>query len=543
MGTRVLWRRWSVVIRSACAVVAVAAASPAAAVDPNEVAIDRMRLATDRAGVLSVESGRVLPHLEMEGAAWLGHANDPLVLHRLGDDRRVASLVGDRSGGALMATVGILDRAQLAIEIPVVLHQARQSGAVTPRSVDAWGFGSIRLVPKVRLLEAERHGVDVAVVTGLSVPVGGNDYIGSELTLQPELAASRSFREVRVAANLGATIRDEARLADAEMGNELSAQLGAAWDLEARSGLPLETGVVLAAAVSAANPFGHSDETSVELRGFGAFDFSSTVRLLAGGGAGLENGWGTPDWRIFAGAQLGFPRRPLPAPGPVPGAFAAEAAAPAPAAPVAAAAPAVAEAPPAPVALPVAPPDTDGDGLADADDRCPAAGGPAENGGCPDEDRDGDAVVDRSDECPDLPGPAEHRGCRPEATVKLEADRIRFEGTIHFNLASDVIQRRSTVLLDGIAAVIRAHPEIERIRVEGHADSRGGRAYNKALSERRAKSVVRALVARGIAADRLVPAGFGLERPVADNATREGRAQNRRVELHVLDARTAAANP
>jgi outer membrane protein OmpA-like peptidoglycan-associated protein len=63
------------------------------------------------------------------------------------------------------------------------------------------------------------------------------------------------------------------------------------------------------------------------------------------------------------------------------------------------------------------------------------------------------------------------------------------------------------------------------------------------LSERRATSVVRALVARGVPADRLDPAGFGLERPVADNGTREGRAKNRRVELHVVDARTAGTNP
>jgi outer membrane protein OmpA-like peptidoglycan-associated protein len=283
--------------------------------------------------------------------------------------------------------------------------------------------------------------------------------------------------------------------------------------------------------VSASNPFGRSDETSVELRSYGAFDLSSAVRLLAGGGAGLENGWGTPDWRIFAGAQLGFPRRPLS--GSVPGALAAAAPAPAPVAPPAAAPP-----PPA-----VAPPDADSDGLADADDRCPTAGGPAENGGCPDEDRDGDAVVDRDDECPDLAGSAEHRGCRPEATVKLEADRIQFEGTVHFDVATDVIQPRSAELLHGIATVITAHPEIARIRVEGHTDARGGRAYNKTLSERRATSVVRALVARGVPAVRLVPAGFGLERPVADNGTRAGRAQNRRVELHVVDARTAGTNP
>ena len=163
MGTR---EQWSVIVACACAAAMGMAAPPAVAAEPNEVGIDRMRLATDRAGVLSIESGRVLPHREAVGATWVGYANDPLVLHRLGDDRRVASLVGDRSGGAVSAAVGILDRAQLAIEIPVVFNQSRQSGAVTPRSVDAFGFGSMRLVPKVPLLEAGRHGIDLAVLAG-----------------------------------------------------------------------------------------------------------------------------------------------------------------------------------------------------------------------------------------------------------------------------------------------------------------------------------------------------------------------------------------
>jgi outer membrane protein OmpA-like peptidoglycan-associated protein len=522
METRELRRRLGVVVAGACAAVLAVGAHPARAAEPDDVAIDRMRLASDRTGVLSVESGRVLPHLEMRGAAWLGYANDPLVLHRLDDERRVASLVGDRSSGALSAAVGILDRGQLAIEVPVVFHQAPQSGAIAPPSVSGFGFGSIRLVPKVRLLDAERHGVDLAVLAGVNVPLGARDFVGSELTLQPEVAASRTLGEVRLAGNVGATIREGAELLDAEMGSELSAQLGAAYDLKPRWGLPLEAGMVLAASMSASDPFGRSDETSMELRGYGAFDVVPAVRLLAGGGAGLENGWGTPDWRIFAGAQFGFPRRTAPA--------AAQEPAPAPAPVVAAAAPAPA---------PAVPPDTDGDGIADADDRCPAVRGSRENGGCPDEDRDADTVVDRSDACPDLAGPVENGGCPPKAAVKLEGDRIQFEGTIYFAVGSAVIQKRSARLLDGISTVIQAHPEIARIRVEGHTDSQGGRAFNQSLSQRRAAAVVRALVTRGVAADRLVAEGWGPDRPVADNATREGRAKNRRVELHVVDPRTA----
>ncbi len=90
-------------------------------------------------------------------------------------------------------------------------------------------------------------------------------------------------------------------------------------------------------------------------------------------------------------------------------------------------------------------------------------------------------------------------------------------------------------MLDAIATLIRDHPELKRIRVEGHTDSRGSAAYNKDLSLRRARSVVAALVQRGIEPGRLFPEGYGFDRPVADNKTALGRAKNRRVEFTILE--------
>jgi len=71
------------------------------------------------------------------------------------------------------------------------------------------------------------------------------------------------------------------------------------------------------------------------------------------------------------------------------------------------------------------------------------------------------------------------------------------------------------------------------VDVVGYTDSTGPAKYNQGLSERRAKSVYDYFVSKGIAADRLTTKGYGEERPVASNATREGRAKNRRVELVV----------
>jgi len=84
--------------------------------------------------------------------------------------------------------------------------------------------------------------------------------------------------------------------------------------------------------------------------------------------------------------------------------------------------------------------------------------------------------------------------------------------------------------------VLHRHPEIRKVRVEGHTDSRGGWLYNLRLSQRRATSVVRWLVQHGgVDPSRLEPHGFGLDRPIADNATPEGRQKNRRVEFRIVE--------
>lgn len=81
-----------------------------------------------------------------------------------------------------------------------------------------------------------------------------------------------------------------------------------------------------------------------------------------------------------------------------------------------------------------------------------------------------------------------------------------------------------------IVKLLQASPTL-RLAVEGHTDNAGTPAHNQALSEARAREVVRTITTQNIAADRLQAAGFGQSRPLASNATEEGRAKNRRVEL------------
>jgi len=180
-------------------------------------------------------------------------------------------------------------------------------------------------------------------------------------------------------------------------------------------------------------------------------------------------------------------------------------------------------------------PDSDGDGVKDKLDRCPRVPGPASQDGCPDKDDDG--VPDHLDKCPDKKGKVEADGCPSRAHIKVVVRKqsIQLKEKIHFEFGKAKIQRRSYPLLDQVAATLKAHPEIKKLRIEGHTDSRGSAAYNQRLSQRRAQAVVNYLVRRNIARDRLVAKGFGESRPIASNKTAKGRAQNRRVEMIILE--------
>jgi len=101
---------------------------------------------------------------------------------------------------------------------------------------------------------------------------------------------------------------------------------------------------------------------------------------------------------------------------------------------------------------------------------------------------------------------------------------------INFDTGKSIIRDESKPVIDQIVQMMKSNPDL-KIGVEGHTDNVGTPASNKTLSEARAKSVVSAIVARGVSADRLSPAGFGQDKPIADNNTEEGRAKNRRVEL------------
>ena len=174
-------------------------------------------------------------------------------------------------------------------------------------------------------------------------------------------------------------------------------------------------------------------------------------------------------------------------------------------------------------------PDADGDGIRDSEDECPNEAGPAENNGCPFVDSDNDGVVDEEDECPEVAGTVENNGC-PEPTVEVINELNEYSRTILFDLNKATLRDESEETLQAIADIMEEYPTTD-FHIEGHTDSTGAESYNQKLSQERAEAVMNYLVEAGISQDRISATGYGESQPIATNSTREGRQQNRRVEI------------
>ncbi|SIS83166.1 OmpA family protein [Zobellia uliginosa] len=179
--------------------------------------------------------------------------------------------------------------------------------------------------------------------------------------------------------------------------------------------------------------------------------------------------------------------------------------------------------------------DSDGDDVLDEDDKCPNEPGAAENEGCPWPDTDNDGVLDKNDECPNEMGTVANKGCpeAPEVTEEVQKQLNDYAKTILFNSGKASIKSESTAVLVDIISILKEYPDA-KFTVEGHTDSIGSKATNQKLSESRAMSVRDFLIKNGIDPSRLTAVGFGEDKPIASNMYKDGRAQNRRVEINLV---------
>jgi len=133
------------------------------------------------------------------------------------------------------------------------------------------------------------------------------------------------------------------------------------------------------------------------------------------------------------------------------------------------------------------------------------------------------------------PAPTPTEAPKPKAKLALtnfnvsKEGKLGLPGPVVFETGSDKLSPESDAVLEHVQKYLEATPNVTQLRIEGHTDNVGQPADNQVLSEKRSMAVARWLVAKNIECKRLIAVGFGDTKPIADNATEDGKAQNRRT--------------
>ncbi len=526
------------------------------------------------------------------------YAYRPLVLYVNDGDKSAGSIVKDQLFLHASVSLGLFDRLNLSFDVPVALVNDGESpaaGGISVPSPAGAALGDVRFTARVRLVGEARSPAELDLGGSLWVPTGDPARFTGDKRVRglPELVFSGEAGVVAYAAHAGVNFRSSHGLADGGLGNELTTGAALGFLLADKK---LQIGPELYGSTTLKNAFERAGSNYEGI--LGARYRASAWVFGAGAGPGFTRGLGTPALRAVASVAYAPEREVTQAPpsdrdhdGIVDeldacpdtrgiasddpkrngcpdrdkdGIFDQDDACPD--------EPGVANDDPKKNGCPA---DRDGDGVLDGDDACPDTAGvkdedPKKNG-CP-PDRDGDGIVDAEDACPDVPGvhseDKEQNGCpgdrdgdgirddkdacpdekgKPDpdpkkngcpSLVRVTKSEIVILQQVQFKTGSDVILPASDELLSEVAGVLRDHPEIKNIEVQGHTDNRGSAAYNKKLSQRRAASVVHWLTTRGEVDDsRLTPRGYGMDQPIEDNSTDEGRQKNRRVQFKITSMR------
>jgi len=512
-----------------------------------------------------------LRHLALSATLLLDYANDPLVYELASGDRPQERIVRDHLQLHAALALGLWERLTLFAQLPVHLIMSgpeRPEAAVPP--ADGAGLGDIVLGGRLRLAGDPRSPLALSAELSARLPTAdlanaeqrySGDAIGS---YEPALLAELRAGRIAIRARAGVRLRQLTQLGNLALDHELVYGAGLRFRL-----LPLlHLHAELYGSTFLKQPWQRAHAPLEALLGLKVHpgDFSFGVAA----GPGLSHGYGAPDVRIvgLAGyapqvrapavvldrdrdglqdAHDRCPDQPEDRDG-----FADSDGCPDPDNDSDGVLDPADQCPLQPEDREgfededgCPDPDNDADGVLDPADRC--AQEPedrddfADADGCPDPDNDRDAILDAADKCPTQPEDydafEDDDGCPEEGSglVQLTCEKIEIKETVYFDTGKERIQERSFGLLDQVASVLSRAQYVKRVRVEGHTDDRGTADYNLDLSRRRAAAVLRYLSEHGIAGERLESEGYGLSKPIADNKLEAGRAQNRRVELVVVE--------
>lgn len=279
---------------------------PAAAM-ADEINVERFEMAMDTHGILNVEWADVDPQHSWGLYTGLGYANDPLVVNRAeGTDRyRVSSIVGNRVGLTVGGYYVVAPRLAIGADVPFVLYQDGSEG-----------IGDLRLRSKLQLLDQEENEVELAVGADWTFPTATADYAGeSDMSFAPYLVLSRWVRSWEASINVGYRTRADYSLVDLNVDDEVFARVGLAYGWETS-----EVGITYSMATPAGAVFDDYNRNYAELALGYTNHFGPGQSGFVAIGTGTHEGYGAPDWRVFAGLRYTFEAdHPMPKCGPLGG--------------------------------------------------------------------------------------------------------------------------------------------------------------------------------------------------------------------------------
>lgn len=467
-----------------------ASAALHANVTSAQVDAERFKPAVTHDGWVNAEGSTTRhPDDAFELGAFLNFSKHALVSVD-GEGELNQTFVDNRVGIDLLGSLSLTDRFSIGLGLPAYV----QSGDVDPST---GGLGDLRLVPKYEIL-SDRESIGLALAAELRAPTHTGDFSGGARNVQviPKVIVDHRFRSGwRAGGNVGAAIRETSTFFNIVAGNELVYAAALGYRFGGLDG-DTEVGFELNGALGLEQL--DAEESPLEAFLFARHDLNPEWEIIGGPGVGLIEGYGVPTFRGFIGVRY----RPTSH-------------------------------------------DQDHDGIADSVDECPRYAedrdGIEDADGCPEEDPDSDrdGVADVDDECPEdketINGHEDDDGCPDsgDPRVLFEDGKFKILDTIEFEHGSADVKPESSSLLDQIAQTMKANPDIERIRVEGHTDDTGPRDVNVRLSKQRAAAVRKHLVDRGVSPQRLSSEGYGPDRPLESGTSDDARARNRRVEFVV----------
>lgn len=529
--------------------------------------LNQFRASETTKGGLAVSTASDQGHLRFGAQLYLDYTDDPLMFAGM-------PVVSQQLTGELIASFGVWNRLVVFAGLPYhfILRDGGgtlPSGLLQELAPTGGGLGDLRVGARVRAWGEAKDIAQLAAQATLyaytaSMADGDQSYRGGA-NERPRLGGHlealltmNATEDVHLSANLGYLFRTSVTLPpDLEIGNALTFGVGLIWEL-------FEDQLALIAELVGSTGFEGRQVTPIEVLAGAKYHHQSGFTVGVGGGAGVQRGIGAPDYRLLAMLGYTMPEKaaavwvrdrdgdglpddadPCPTDAEDMDGFQDGDGCPDPdndqdgIPDVDDRAPNDAEDRDGFEDEDGVPDlDNDGDGIPDSEDSCLNEAGVAVTRGCPDPDTDADGVPDRVDNCPNEAGLKVNMGCLKPQLVEIHYDHLGISKKVYFATAKSRIQKRSYDLLDNIAEVLQAHPEILLVEVEGHADSRGSEKFNLELSHRRSAAVVDYLVKKGVAAERLVAKERGEAAPDRPDAlTAEDHAANRRVQFKIF-ART-----